>query len=231
MTDEIMANENTVDFTAAPTNIEPDTSEAENEMVIKLKKPYKFEGKEYTEIDLSGLNTLTVKDAIDAQNKLASDGERAVILVPETSTAFADALAAKACQKPLEFFMLAPIGVSRKVRLAVQKFLFESGGEDTEQGKAGKHVLRFRAPYTYKGETYHSIDLAAVGNLTGLDVRQAENKLVAAGIVANETSTNYYYCCLLAAAATGKGEDFFTGLPVQEATALKNAVNDSDFFE
>ena len=42
----------------------------QSERVIDLGKPYKFEGTEYTSIDLSGLDKLTVKDAIDAQRQL-----------------------------------------------------------------------------------------------------------------------------------------------------------------
>ena len=41
----------------------------QNERVIDLGKPYKFEGTEYTSIDLSGLDKLTVKDAIPVITK------------------------------------------------------------------------------------------------------------------------------------------------------------------
>ena len=40
------------------------------ERVVKLTKPYVFEGKEYEEIDLSGLEKLTIRDAIDTQLEL-----------------------------------------------------------------------------------------------------------------------------------------------------------------
>ena len=46
----------------------------QSERVIDLGKPYKFEGTEYTSIDLSGLDKLTVKDAIDAQRQLSTSG-------------------------------------------------------------------------------------------------------------------------------------------------------------
>ena len=32
--------------------------------LIELARPYKFDDKEYTEIDLSGLDDLTIKDAV-----------------------------------------------------------------------------------------------------------------------------------------------------------------------
>lgn len=34
-----------------------------NPKLIELARPYKFDDKEYTEIDLSGLDDLTIKDA------------------------------------------------------------------------------------------------------------------------------------------------------------------------
>lgn len=68
----------------------------QNERVIDLGKPYKFEGTEYTSIDLSGLDKLTVKDAIDAQRQLFNEREVAAAMLCETTTAFARAIAAKA---------------------------------------------------------------------------------------------------------------------------------------
>lgn len=44
--------------------------------IIKLAKPYVFEGTEYGEIDLSGLDKLTVQDAIDAQLALTGQPGR-----------------------------------------------------------------------------------------------------------------------------------------------------------
>ena len=35
-------------------------------LVIELKKPYLFEGEEYANIDLSGMENLTMQDAIEA---------------------------------------------------------------------------------------------------------------------------------------------------------------------
>ena len=74
-----------------------DTAESkEKEGVVKFAKPYSFEGKEYTEIDLSGLSKLTVNDAIKAQSQLIDEQETAAALVTERTTAFARHMAAKA---------------------------------------------------------------------------------------------------------------------------------------
>ena len=63
----------------------------QSERVIDLGKPYKFEGTEYTSIDLSGLDKLTVKDAIDAQRQLFNEREVAAAMLCETTTAFGGA--------------------------------------------------------------------------------------------------------------------------------------------
>ena len=49
---------------------EAEDDEEEESLVIKLKKPYKFEGKEYTEIDLSGLEDLSAADMISVNKYL-----------------------------------------------------------------------------------------------------------------------------------------------------------------
>ena len=41
------------------TPVEAPASEAEATTLVKLSKPYKFEGQTYSEIDLSGMDSLT----------------------------------------------------------------------------------------------------------------------------------------------------------------------------
>ena len=56
------------------------------------------------EIDLAGLDKLTVQDAINAQRQLFNEREPAAMLLCETTTAFVRILAAKATGLPIEFF-------------------------------------------------------------------------------------------------------------------------------
>ena len=72
-----------------------------NPKLIELARPYKFDDKEYTEIDLSGLDDLTIKDAVLIIKKLYNEGEMAVMITPETATAYTDALAAAATKLPI----------------------------------------------------------------------------------------------------------------------------------
>ena len=42
-------------------------------LTVKFAKPYKFEGTEYDEVDLSGMDGMTIQDMIDIQKKLAGE--------------------------------------------------------------------------------------------------------------------------------------------------------------
>lgn len=211
-------------------NIQAETNEeavqaaqGENQM-IDLGKPYKFEGKEYTEIDLSGLDKLTVKDAIDIQRQLFNEREVAAAMLTETTTAFARAVAAKATELPIEFFKLMPRGASRRVLGSVRGYMNVDAATEN-------HVMRLVKPVHFKGNTYTEIDLNGIADLNSMNESEAENRMARAGFVVTETSYNFLYPCILASMATGLPEEFFTGLPLYETLKLKNAVNDSGFFE
>lgn len=199
-------------------------SKSENPYLLKLAKPYVFEGKEYAEIDLSGLDKLTVQAAIDAQRQLFGEREVAASLLCETTTAFSRVLAAKATGLPIEFFKLAPRSVSRRIHNTVMGYL--NVDANTEN-----HVMKLEKPYHFKGVQYTEVDLNGVADLNSLNESEAENRLTRAGFVVTETSYNYLYACTLASMATGLAEEFFTGLPIVEVLKIKNAVNDADFFE
>ena len=193
------------------------------ERVVKLTKPYVFEGKEYEEIDLSGLEKLTIRDAIDTQLELFGVEVAASVLC-ETTTAFARTMAAKATGLPIEFFKLMPRGASRKVAGVVRNYM-------NVEAATENHVMQLEEPYHFKGQTYTEVDLNGIADLNSMNESEAENRLARAGFMVTETSFNYLFACILASMATGLPEDFFTGLPLREVLKLKNAVNDSGFFE
>ncbi len=199
-------------------------AEADQRFVVKFSKPYRFEGKEYTEVDLSGLEGLTVKDAIDVQRQLFNQQEVAASLLTETTTAFARALAVKATGKPVEFFQQMPRGASRLVRRAVQEYM-------NVENSTENHVMRLEKPYSFDGKEYKEIDLNGIADLSSMHDSAAENRMAREGFMVTETSFNYLYACVIASMAAKLPEDFFTGLPLYETVKLKNAVNDGGFFE
>ena len=198
-------------------------AENSEKRVVELNKPYVFEGKEYPEIDLSGLDKLTIQDAIDAQRQLFGEQEVAAAVLCETTTAFARTIAAKATEQPIEFFKLMPRGVSRRVAATVRGYL-------NVDSTTKNHVMRLVKPCIYKGKTYQDIDLNGIADLNSLNESEAENRMAREGFVVTENATNYLYACVIASMATGIPEEFFTSLPLYELLKLKNAVNDADFF-
>lgn len=97
----------------------------ENDMVIKFKKPYYFEGKEYTELDLSGMEDMTGADMI-AVNKVMQRSSAGIDVMPEVSVEYAFYFAAKAAKLPVEFFNGLSPRESMKVKNRVMGFLFGS---------------------------------------------------------------------------------------------------------
>ena len=190
--------------------------------IVKFDKPYKFEGKEYDSLDLSGMERMTVQDLIDIQKNIGN--ELAAMSVMEMTTSFAQEMAVKATGKPVE--------------AAVVKGMDNSENADEVKKQLESHTLKFAAPYTYegsekaelKGKTFDSIDLSGVGELNTMSESMAENRMAAGGFAPVNTHRNYLYCCIIASMGTGYPVDFFAGLPLCEAVKLRDAVN-SDFFE
>ena len=195
-------------------------------MELKITfKPYNFEGTEYTELDLSGLEKLTIRDAIDVQKKLNNQQEVASMLISETTTAFCREIAAKATGLPIEFFKVAPRGVNRKIANTVKSFV--NGAEE----ETVNHVLTVEKPVTWNGQIVPSVDLSGIDDLTSMNESEAENQLTREGFLISEPTFNYLYACILASMATTYPLEFYTGLPMVELTKLKNAVNDPSFFD
>jgi hypothetical protein len=102
------------------------SEDEDNSLLIKFKKPYKFEGKEYTELDLSGLDNLSASDMIAVDNYMKRTAATAVNVMPEVSIEYACVFASKATQLPVEFFTSLPPKEAMKVKNRVMGFLFGS---------------------------------------------------------------------------------------------------------
>lgn len=88
--------------------------------LVKFSRPYTFEGETYTEIDLSGLETVTAGDVIRVNNQVKKGND----LVPELSMQFACQMAARVSHKPVEFFTRLPARDGMKVKNVVTGFIF-----------------------------------------------------------------------------------------------------------
>ena len=99
----------------------------DNELLLRLKKPYTFGGKTYTAVDLSPLEDATGADLAVVERSLKKRG--IVDPLMEMSTALAAAMASRMCGLPEEFFLSLPIYEMVKVKTTVSGFLY-GGGED-----------------------------------------------------------------------------------------------------
>lgn len=99
--------------------------EAEAPMAVTFGKPYHFEGKDYTGIDLSGLDNLTAENMIAADKYLTTNGSFSVM--PEMSMGYTLYIASMATGLPIEFFKRLPPKEAIKVKNRVTSFFF---GED-----------------------------------------------------------------------------------------------------
>jgi hypothetical protein len=94
-----------------------------NPYLVVFKKPYLYEEKEYTEVDLSGIEDLTVNDLADADKKFISSGQ--IATVNEMSVGYAAIIAATVTKKPVEFFNGLPAGEGIKIKNLVTSFFYE----------------------------------------------------------------------------------------------------------
>ena len=102
--------------------------EDESSTLVKFSKAYRFEGKDYTEVDLSGMEDMTAGD-LCAVAKLANR-ELGVTPIPEMTLPYAMYMAARASHRPVEFFKGLPPVEAMKLKNLVTGFLYGGDGEE-----------------------------------------------------------------------------------------------------
>ena len=131
---------NSTENTAALGAAEQETEE--ESLVLKFRKPYKFEGQEYTAVDLSGMEDMTAGD-LCAVAKLANRELGVTVILTEHRLEEALPLASRAvvmdrgrilCEgpshKPVEFFKGLPPVEAMKLKNLVTGFLYGGDGEE-----------------------------------------------------------------------------------------------------
>lgn len=100
----------------------------ENELILRFAKPYRFEGAEYDEVDLTALENMSAGD-LCAVGKLVARSLGATP-VPEMTVDYAVYMAARASGKPVEFFQRLPAKEAIKLKNLVTAFLYGGDGEE-----------------------------------------------------------------------------------------------------
>lgn len=99
-----------------------ENEDEESEFLVVFKKPYTFEGKEYTEIDLSGIEDMTGDQLIFAHRQFAKS--KGVSLTPELDPGYAAIVGGIVTDKPIEFFRRLPAKELAKVKRVISGFFF-----------------------------------------------------------------------------------------------------------
>lgn len=94
----------------------------EEDFIIRFDAPYRFEGKTYTGIDLSGLRELRAKDIWKLNRAYRNSGN--IPLLQEMDNEYTARVAARAAGLPIEFFEGMPLPESIKVRAMVSGFFY-----------------------------------------------------------------------------------------------------------
>lgn len=94
----------------------------EDYWIVKLKKPFTFEGNVYNEIDLTGLENIKAADMVAINRRMARSGNIAV--TPELTLEYALNMANLAAGLPLEFFDQLPPYAAMAVKERVVSFLY-----------------------------------------------------------------------------------------------------------
>lgn len=100
----------------------------DDSLILKFRKPYKFEGQEYTEVDLSAMENMTAADLCAVGRIMTKLG--IVNPVAEMTVDYAIYMAARASGKPVEFFKGLPPKESIALKNMVTGFLYGGDGED-----------------------------------------------------------------------------------------------------
>lgn len=100
------------------------------DLIVKFRRPYHFEGKEYTQVDLSGLEDVSAGALQNVGRALLKKRPGLNPSTIEMTMDYANMLAARVTSLPLEFFERLPGKEGMKIKTAVVGFLYGGDGED-----------------------------------------------------------------------------------------------------
>lgn len=95
----------------------------EDELVIKYRKPYVFDGETFTELDLHGMEDLRGRDLTAIEKAFNKSGVSS--FVPESTTTYAKIVATKVTGLPAEYFEDLPVWEVEKIKNAVTGFFYK----------------------------------------------------------------------------------------------------------
>jgi len=101
----------------------PEKEGADDEFIVKYRKPFNFEGETHTELDLHGLEDLCGRDLTAIEKAFNKTGVSSFI--PESTTTYAKIVATKVTGLPAEYFEDLPVGEVEKIKNVVVGFFYK----------------------------------------------------------------------------------------------------------
>lgn len=99
-------------------------------LILRFNRPYVFEGQEYTELDLTGLENASAATLSSVGRVLAKTAPGLNAASVEMTLDYAKALAQRITKKPVEFFDRLPAKEAMKLKGIVVGFLFGGDGDN-----------------------------------------------------------------------------------------------------
>lgn len=85
-------------------------------------------------------------------------------------------------------------------------------------------IVKFNKPYRFEGDTFQSVDLSGLENLSAEDMVAADKYLTRSGNFTVMPEMTLEYALFIAAKCADKPIEFFLKLPPKEALKVKNRV-------
>lgn len=103
---------------------------AESTLILKLSKPYAFEGQTCTEIDLSGLEAVTAGTLARVGKTVLQQSPSLNPAMLESTMPFCIEMAVRVTQRPYEFFRGLPARDGMRLKAMVSGFFYSGDGEE-----------------------------------------------------------------------------------------------------
>lgn len=93
-----------------------------------------------------------------------------------------------------------------------------------ESNTQAEGVVTFKKPYQFEGQTFESVDLSGIDDLTGDDLLEADRAYTASGQFSPLPEMTLAYAFSIAATVTKQPIEFYRALPAKEGLKIKNEV-------
>ena len=108
--------------------------------------------------------------------------------------------------------------------MLMSKDIKAGGTDQMPEVQENPYLVVFKKPFTFETETYESVDLSGLEEISAKDMIAVNKMIERSGTVNVIPEMSLEYACLISARATGKPVEFYKAIPQKEALKIKNRV-------